>query len=120
MKKTLIALALAALIPVAAYAAMDGHGSREPGKRLERMAEVLNLDDAQKARMKALFEENKAEREALREQMRTQMSEILNDDQRAKMDEMREQHAEHRKTKGERHYKQGRHHKKDCDAVKPI
>jgi Spy/CpxP family protein refolding chaperone len=110
MKKVLIALALAAVIPFAAYAAMDGHGSRNPGKRLDRMAETLTLDDAQKARMKALFEENKAERQALREQMRAQISEILNDDQRVKMGEMRVQRREHRKAA-----RAGRH-KKNCGA----
>jgi Spy/CpxP family protein refolding chaperone len=97
MKKTLIALTLALVIPVAAFANMGGPGPREPGARLERMAETLNLDDAQKARMKALFEQHRATRKAMREQMRTQMAEILNDEQRAKMEQMHSQRREHRK-----------------------
>ena len=114
MKKTLIALALAAVIPVAAYAAMDGHGSRHSGARLGRMAETLNLDDAQKERMKALFEEHRSERKALREQMRAQMGEILNEEQRAKMGEMRAERREHRMEK------RARHHGRDCGEGKPI
>ena len=81
---------------------------------MDRMAETLNLDDAQKARMKALFEEHKAERKALREQMRAQMGEILNDDQLAKMDEMRTERREHRKEK------RARHHAHNCGEGKPI
>ena len=112
MRRLLIALAVATVIPVAAYAAMDGQGARDPGKRLQRMAERLNLNDSQKARMKALFEENKAERDALREQMRAQINEILNDEQAAKMSEMRTQRREHRKAKHAAHQKQ------DCGAAK--
>jgi len=113
MKKTLIALTLAAVIPVAAYAAMDGHGSHRAGARLDRMAETLGLDDVQKARMEALFEEHKSERKALREQMRAQMGEILNEDQRAQMDEKRAEHREHRMEK------RARHHGRDCGEGKP-
>lgn len=112
MKKTLTALALSVVIPLTAFAAADGPGAHEPGARLERMAETLNLNDAQKARMKALFEEHKAERKALREQMRTQMGEILNDEQRAKMQEMRGQRHERRKGK------RARRHMRDCGEEK--
>ena len=97
MKKTLIALTLALVIPVASFADMDERGPRDSGARLERMAETLNLDDAQKARMKALFEQHRATRKAMREQMRTQMAEILNDEQRTKMEQMHSQRREHRK-----------------------
>ena len=100
MKKTLTALTaltLALVIPVTAFAAMDGPGPREPGARLERMAENLDLDDAQKARMKAVFEQHRVTRKAMREQMRMQMAEILNDEQRAKMEQMHSQRREHRK-----------------------
>ncbi|MFT5172496.1 MAG: protein CpxP [Gammaproteobacteria bacterium] len=112
MKKILIALAVAAVIPVAAYAAMDGHGKRDPGERLERMAARLNLDDSQKMRMQALFEENKAERDALREQMRAQIRDILNAEQVAKMEQMRAKRREHRKAKHAARQKQ------DCGAAK--
>ena len=97
MKKTLIALTLALVIPVAAFADMDGPGPRDSGARLDRMAETLDLDDAQKARMKALFEQHRAARKAMREQMRMQMAEILNDEQRTKMEQMHSQRREHRK-----------------------
>ena len=108
MNKTIIALTLAAAIPFAAYAATNGDGSHHRGDRLERMAQTLNLDDAQKARMKALLAEHRAERKALREQMRSQIGEILNDDQRAKFDEVRAQRRAKHKSK------RGRHQHKKC------
>ena len=45
--------------------------------------------------------------------MRAQVAEILNDDQRAKMDEMHAKRGEHRETK------HAARHKHDCAAAKP-
>ena len=116
MKKTFIALALAAVIPVAAYAAMEGQGGHARGDRLQRMTEVLNLDDSQQELMKKMLDEHKAERKAMREQMRARMDEILTPEQRAKREEMREQRRERR---GERSHKRGgRHHQRDCGQQK--
>ncbi len=112
MKKTLIALALAAAIPFAAYAAMEGKGGHSRGDRLQRMTEVLNLDESQQELMKKTFEEHKAERKAMREQMRARIDEILTPEQRAKRDEMREQRREHRRERAGK--RGGRHHRRDC------
>lgn len=119
MKKTFVALALAAMIPVAAYAAMEGQGAR--GDRLQRMTEVLNLDDSQQEQMKKMFDEHKAMRKAMREQMRVRMDEILTPEQRAKRDELREQRGEHRSGHhgehrgGHSNKRGGRHHQRGCD-----
>ena len=110
MKKTLIALALAAVIPFAAYAAMDGQGAR--GDRLQRMTEVLNLDDSQQELMKRLLEEHKAERKAMRESMRARIDEILTPEQRAKREELHEHRREHRREQAGK--RGGRHHQRDC------
>lgn len=103
MKKMILAMTLAAVVPLAAYAAVDGPSRHDRGARMERMAERLNLDESQKTRMEALFKEHKAERQALREQMQAQIREILNEEQFAKMQEHREKRREHRKERRERH-----------------
>lgn len=116
MKKTFVALTLAVIIPVAAYAAMEGTGGHARGDRLHRMTEVLNPDDSQQERLKNLFDEHKAERKALREQLRARMDEILTPEQRAKREEMREQRREHHRERSGKHG--GRHHQRDCGQQK--
>ena len=107
MKKTLIALALAAIIPAAAYAASDKGGEHMRGAHVERLAERLELNEEQQAKMRALFEEHRAQRKTMREQMRGEMAEVLTPEQLAKMEAMRDDHREHRKEK--RAHRMGRH-----------
>lgn len=107
MKKSLIALTLAAIIPAAAYAASDRGGEHTRGAHVERLAERLELNEEQQAKMRALFEEQRAQHKAMREQMRGKMSELLTPEQLAKMEAMRDQHREHRKEK--RAHRKGAH-----------
>lgn len=107
MKKTLIALTLAAIIPAAAYAASDKGGVHMRGAHVERLAERLELNDEQQAKVRALFEEQRAQHESMREQMRGKMAEVLTPEQLAKMEAMRDQYREHRKEK--RAHRKGRH-----------
>ncbi|MFT5447180.1 MAG: protein CpxP [Gammaproteobacteria bacterium] len=116
MKKTLVALALAAVIPVAVYAAMEGQSGHQRGDRLERMTEVLNLDDSQQELIKKAFEEHKAERKAMREQMRARMDEILTPEQRAKKAELREQRSERRHERSKK--RGGRYQRGNCGEEK--
>lgn len=103
MKKTLIALTLAAIIPAAAYAAGDTRGHHSRGPHVERLAERLELSEEQQAKVRALFEEQREQHMALREQMREQMhgkmAEVLTPEQLAKMEAMRAEHKEKRKEK---------------------
>lgn len=121
MKKTIIALALAAAIPPAVLAASDHRGHRHGGPDVARLAETLDLSAEQQDRVRALFEAHRAEREALREKMRTGMAEVLTAEQQAKLDALRE---ERRAQRQERHGKRGhhRHHGSACgtgeDAAK--
>lgn len=110
MKKTLIALTLAAIIPGAAYAASDQGGAHMRGAHVERLAERLELNDEQQAKVRALFEEQRAQHQAMREQMRGKMAEVLTPEQLAKMEAMREQRREHREEK--RAHRKGRDHRK--------
>lgn len=64
-------VALFVAIPLAlAGGPRGGDGRHEPGARLERMAERLGLDAAQKQKVKVIFEQHKDEAQSLREQMR--------------------------------------------------
>ena len=107
MKKTFIALTLAAIIPAAAYAASYERGEHARGPHVERLAERLELSAEQQEKVRTLFEEQQAQREAMRAQMRGKMAEVLTPDQLAKMDAMRDQHREYRKDK--RAHGKGRH-----------
>lgn len=76
------------------------HGSpEERARRQERMREHLGLSDEQVQQMQAIRESD-AGREEKREQLRA----VLNDEQRAKMDQMREQHRAARQAGG-KHYR---------------
>ncbi len=112
IKKTIVALALATVIPFAAYATMEGQSGHKRGDRLARMTEKLNLDDAQQELMKSIRDRHRAERKAMREQMRARIDEILTPEQRAKREEMREQRREHRRERAGK--RGGRHHRRDC------
>jgi len=114
MKKTLIALTLAAAIPAAVLASSGERGPHDRGPNVERMSEMLDLSDEQRTQLRALFEEQAAEREAMRNEMRARMSKLLTPEQQARMDEMREKRREHRKARHERRHER-RH---DCDRDK--
>jgi len=104
MKKTLLALTLAAAIPAAVLASSDDRGRPHRGPDLERLSERLDLSAEQRTQISALFEEQAAEREAMREKMRARMAEVLTPQQQARMKEMREDRREHRKERGERRH----------------
>ena len=112
MRKTLIALTLAAAIPAAVLAASGERGPHHRGPNLERMSEMLDLSDEQRTQMRALFEQQAAEREAMREKMRARMTELLTPEQQARMDEMRKERRVHRKARHERRHER-RH---DCKS----
>ena len=105
MKKGLLAILLAAAIPLAFAGSGEG-GHRDHGARWERMAESLSLSDEQRVQMKALYEQQHAQRKAQREQMHAQMAELLTPEQMEKMETMRAEG----KGKGKHH---GKHH--DCE-----
>lgn len=71
----------------------------ERARRQERMREHLGLSDEQVQQMKAIRESD-ASREEKREQLRA----VLTDEQRAKMDQVREQHRA-AKQAGGKHYR---------------
>ena len=104
MKKTLIALALMAALPLTAMAA-------EPAKAEAPKAEApkdckkgawltkdLGLNEDQQAKVDAAFADNEAKKKALHDELAAKMKEILTPEQHAKMkakhDEVKAKHAE--------------------------
>ena len=69
---------------------MGGPGERRgPGRRMERMAQELNLTAKQKAQMLKIMDENRAEMMALRKKTEKRIAGVLNADQRKKLEAMK-------------------------------
>lgn len=84
MKKTILAIALGgALIAPFAFAGPGG------GPNLDRMADRLDLTDAQQAQIEEIFEQHRTQRDQMREQHREEVRAVLTDEQKAKLDELR-------------------------------
>lgn len=107
MKKTFIAAALGAVLIPAAVIAGGHFGEQRLEQRLEHMTSGLQLDEAQQAELRNIFEEQRAQHQALREQTRERIDATLTDAQRAKLAEWREQRAKRfcdkRRNDGHRH-----------------
>jgi Spy/CpxP family protein refolding chaperone len=87
-------------VPPAAGQGKGPHGDPEMrAQRQERMREHLGLTDEQVEQMQAIRGSD-----ATREEKREQLRAVLNDEQRAKMDQMREQHRAARQAGG-KHYR---------------
>ena len=96
MNKTLIAVALSLAIPTAIAAGLAAAGEYGPprGPKLERMTQVLGLSDEQRTQIESVFETQGEKRQALREETRTLIRAILDEEQQAKMAEMRQSRKE--------------------------
>ena len=117
MNKKIIALILAAAIPTAVFAAKSESGmyKHNPQARMERLSEKLDLTDEQKTRLEVMFEEQRVQRKAMREAMRTKMhanmAEVLDDEQMQKMTEMHENRKNRKNGKnGKGHGRHGHGH----------
>jgi Spy/CpxP family protein refolding chaperone len=95
-----------------AFAMHHEDGERGPGdsKRLEKMAQHLDLSDQQKSQVaqimkaqaekrKAMMQAHKAQRDAMQADMRSQLSGVLTAEQMQKLDNMREERDERREEK---------------------
>lgn len=96
MKKILLTLALALVLPITAMA--FGGGDQGPGwrhgPRMERLTKELNLTDEQKTKMEAIFKEQHEKVQAIREESKTKLQTVLSPEQITKMDELKKQHRE--------------------------
>ncbi len=96
MKKTLITLAILAVIPTAAIAGfgMGGGPGMRGGPNPDFMARVLDLTPEQRGKMETLWAEHAKKRDemraAMQADMQTKMQSILTKEQYAKMTELRQ------------------------------
>lgn len=99
MKKTLITLAVLAIIPAAALAGFGGGGmgpgaGMRGGPNPEFMARVLDLTPEQKDKLQALWTEHAKKRDetraAMQADMQSKMQSILTKEQYAKMTDLRQ------------------------------
>jgi Spy/CpxP family protein refolding chaperone len=111
MHRTLLtAAALSLALATGAWANPAEHGGDRHERHMDRMAERLDLDDSQRARVEALMEQHHARTAEARaqikrshEQMRTEMRAILNEDQIAKMEKMHEKKGEKKRKGHDKH-----------------
>ena len=95
---TISAMALA--IPVPGVAAEEGHAKHHAQhhemkhKRFERMAEALELSDAQREQISSIMQAHHQKMRAEREKMWNDVDKLLTAEQREKAQEMRKQRAE--------------------------
>jgi Spy/CpxP family protein refolding chaperone len=118
MKRLSFTLSMLLLAAQAAMAQSPPPGRPHGGPPIERIAQELNLDDAQKAEMKRILDEQRAKRESEREQFQSsgtrptpeemktlmqqhdqelyqQLSGVLSADQLARFKQLQEERRQH-------------------------
>jgi Spy/CpxP family protein refolding chaperone len=73
-----------------------GNPAQRIQRRLERMSEYLELNESQKTQVKDILEEQHAKRMSMRAETHSQISAVLDEQQRAKFDQMRAQRGKGR------------------------
>ena len=123
-KSVIGSIALALTMSAGAFAMHHEDGERGPGdsKRLDKMAQHLDLSDQQKSQVaqimkvqaekrKAMMQAHKAQRDAMQADMRSQLSGVLTAEQMQKLDNMREERDERREEKMEKWKEKREKHK---------
>ncbi len=85
---------------LASNAMADGHknkGMHDSSKMADRLAHVLELDDATKAEVKTLLDKNSTEMKALRESHKTELEALLTPEQIEKLQKMKKHRGKHGK-----------------------
>ena len=91
---TIIALALAFPLTVAAFPGGHDGGGRHRGNKVEYLAKQLDLNAEQKSKLEVIFKEQQEKREALRQETRLRMQEVLTAEQMTKLDAMKKDRQE--------------------------
>ncbi|MCU5781835.1 hypothetical protein MA04_01135 [Alcanivorax balearicus MACL04] len=104
MKKALL-IALT-LVTTTAFAGPGmGHGSKmkfDPEQRMDRMAETLELTDAQRTEIESIFEEQHEKMKTLHDETRERVDAVLTTEQRDKAQALQEERKEKMKERMER------------------
>jgi Spy/CpxP family protein refolding chaperone len=90
MKKTVAAMALGAILIPAAVIAGGHYGEH----RAERMTEKLQLTEQQQTEMKKIYDEQREQRRALREQSQKRFNDMLTPEQQAKWQQLRDERGQ--------------------------
>lgn len=100
MNKTLINLFLMLCLPLTALAVESGNNEgKHHGLRLERLSKELGITDEQKAKVKALYRANKGKIKEIKEANQDKIKESLTQEQKIKLEKLRQQRSEARKLK---------------------
>ncbi|MBL6987297.1 MAG: periplasmic heavy metal sensor [Methylobacter sp.] len=99
MNKKIITIALALALPlsVAAFPGSNDSGNHSDNRRankVEHLAKQLDLNAEQKSKLEAIFKEQHEKREALRQEARLRMQEVLSSEQMTKLDNLKKNHQE--------------------------
>lgn len=104
MKKLLIATCI--MLPLAAFAGDKKHSHPDSpfgGPRMEKVVDALELNDNQKAQVEQIFKMHREKMQSLREDTENQVNAVLTEEQRKKLDKMKEKRKEKRNERKEQH-----------------
>lgn len=96
--KSVSALSIAILLPLAALAQPPEREGMDPERRLEKMQQELDLSEAQRESLAEIFAEHRTKMEALRAETEQQVNAVLDEQQQQKLEAM----LEHRKERFEK------------------
>jgi Spy/CpxP family protein refolding chaperone len=96
MNKKIITLALALALPLTAAAFSGDNGGFEGyhANRVDRLTKNLDLTAEQKTKVDAIFKEQEGKFNAIHEETRTRLQEVLTKEQMTKFDELKKQRHE--------------------------
>ena len=105
MNKQLMSILLILSFPLTSFAAPSQQGDlnlpSEKGSKIERLTNDLGLNEAEKAKVEAIINEEKGKFKAIREEKRTRLQGVLTKDQMTKFDQIPQQRHHKPSTTGE-------------------
>jgi len=104
MKKLLIAACI--MLPLAAFAGDKKHRHSDApfsGARMDKVVEALELTDNQKTQVEQIFKMHREKMKSLRENTENQVNAVLTEEQRTKLDKMKEKRHQKRDEWKEKH-----------------
>jgi len=106
MNKKIVTIVLALTLPltVSAYQGGDGfrsEGQGQKGNKVERLAKKLNLTADQKTKVEAIFKQQKEKFNAIKEETRIRMQDVLSSDQMKELDQIKQQRKQRKQERKE-------------------
>ena len=94
MNRMITGMALTALLvlPISTLASPDGE--MDPGKRMDHMQRELDLTDAQREQIEAIFKDHHEQMKKMREDTESRINDVLTEEQQAEFEGMREERRE--------------------------